>query len=109
MQIIVVGAGKVGTSLTAQLIREHRVTVIDQEPRLIENIINVYDVMGVCGNGADCETLEEAAVDKAELVVAATGSDEMNMLCCFFARKMGAKHTIARVRNPEYKIGRAHV
>ena len=51
MRIIVVGAGKVGTSLTAQLIREHRVTVIDQEPKLIENIINVYDVMGVCGNG----------------------------------------------------------
>lgn len=52
MRVIVVGAGKVGTSLTAQLIREHRVTVIDQEPKLIENIINVYDVMGVCGNGA---------------------------------------------------------
>ena len=57
MQIIIVGAGKVGTSLAAQLIREHRVTVIDQEPRLIENIINVYDVMGVCGNGASYEAV----------------------------------------------------
>ena len=65
MRIIVVGAGKVGTSLTAQLIREHRVTVIDQEPKLIENIINVYDVMGVCGNGASYEVQKEAEVCKA--------------------------------------------
>ena len=60
MQIIIVGAGKVGSSLTAQLIREHRVTVIDQEPKLIENIINVYDVMGICGNGASYEVQKEA-------------------------------------------------
>ena len=77
MQIIVVGAGKVGTSLTAQLIREHRVTVIDQEPRLIENIINVYDVMGVCGNGVDYETLEEAQVEQAELFVVSTQKDRV--------------------------------
>ena len=58
--------------------------------------------MGVCGNCADCETLEESGIDKAELYVAFTDSDEMNMLSCFLAKKMGAKHTVARIRNPEY-------
>ena len=103
MQIIVVGAGKVGTSLTAQLIREHRVTVIDQEPRLIENIINVYDVMGVCGNGASYEVQKEAEVGKADLLIATTSSDEINILACLVAKKLGVAHTIARIRNPEYE------
>ena len=76
MQIIVVGAGKVGTSLTDQLIREHRVTVIDQESRLIDNIINVYDVMGVCGNGASYEVQKEAEVGKADLLIATTVAPE---------------------------------
>ena len=102
MRIIVVGAGKVGTSLTAQLIREHRVTVIDQEPRLIENIINVYDVMGVCGNGASYEVQKEAEVGKADLI-ATTSSDEINILACLVAKKLGVAHTIARIRNPEYE------
>ena len=86
MRIIVVGAGKVGTSLTAQLIREHRVTVIDQEPKLIENIINVYDVMGVCGNGASYEVQKEAEVGKADLLIATTSSDEINILACLVAK-----------------------
>ena len=103
MQIIVVGAGKVGTSLTAQLIREHRVTVIDQEPRLIENIINVYDVMGVCGNGASYAVQKEAEVGKADLLIATTSSDEINILACLVAKKLGVAHTIARIRNPEYE------
>ena len=103
MQIIVVGAGKVGTSLTAQLIREHRVTVIDQEPRLIENIITVYDVMGVCGNGASYEVQKEAEVGKADLLIATTSSDEINILACLVAKKLGVAHTIARIRNPEYE------
>ena len=103
MRIIVVGAGKVGTSLTAQLIREHRVTVIDQEPKLIENIINVYDVMGVCGNGASYEVQKEAEVGKADLLIATTSSDEINILACLVAKKLGVHHTIARIRNPEYE------
>lgn len=103
MRIIVVGAGKVGTSLTAQLIREHRVTVIDQEPKLIENIINVYDVMGVCGNGASYEVQKEAEVGKADLLIATTSSDEINILACLVAKKLGVAHTIARIRNPEYE------
>ncbi len=103
MQIIIVGAGKVGTSLAAQLIREHRVTVIDQEPRLIENIINVYDVMGVCGNGASYEVQKEAEVGRADLLIATTSSDEINILACLVAKKLGVAHTIARIRNPEYE------
>ena len=103
MQIIIVGAGKVGSSLTAQLIREHRVTVIDQEPKLIENIINVYDVMGICGNGASYEVQKEAEVNKADLLIATTSSDEINILACLVAKKLGVAHTIARIRNPEYE------
>lgn len=103
MQIIVVGAGKIGSSLTAQLIREHRVTVIDQEPKLIENIINIYDVMGICGNGASYEVQKEAEVGKADLLIATTSSDEINILACLVAKKLGVAHTIARIRNPEYE------
>lgn len=88
MNIIVVGCGKIGSTLVESLSAEgHDVVALEKDAHVLEQITNMYDVMGVCGNGADCETLEEAAVDKAELVVAATGSDEMNMLCCFFARK----------------------
>lgn len=104
MQIIVVGAGKVGGSLTAQLVREHRVTVIDREPKLIENIINVYDVMGICGNGASYEVQREAGADRADLLIATTSSDEINMLACLVARKLGVPHTIARIRDPDYEL-----
>ena len=102
MRIIVVGAGKVGTSLTAQLIREHRVTVIDQEPKLIENIINVYDVMGVCGNGASYEVQKEAEVGTADLLIATTSSDETNILACLAAKRMGVTKTVAEVENIDY-------
>ncbi len=103
MKIIIVGCGKAGTSILASLVGEgNDVVAIDSSPAVIEEISNVYDVMCVCGNGADTETLEEAEVSKAELFVAATKSDELNMLACFVAERMGAKHTIARIRNPEY-------
>lgn len=103
MNIIVVGCGKIGTTILSSLVSEgHDVVALENDPAVLADITNIYDVMGVCGNGADCETLEEAGVDKAELVVAVTGSDEMNMLSCFLARRMGARHTIARIRNPEY-------
>jgi len=103
MKIVIVGAGKVGMTLTQQLALEHNVTVIDQVPQLINNIINVYDVMGICGNGASYEVQKEAAVDKAELLIATTSSDEINILACLVAKKLGVKHTIARIRNPEYE------
>ena len=102
MRIVIVGAGKIGSALTQQLAADHRVTVIDQNAQLIENIINVYDVMGICGNGANCEVQLEAGVDSADLFIAATSSDELNILSCLMAKKAGASHTIARVRNPDY-------
>lgn len=103
MNIIVVGCGKIGTTILANLVGEgHAVTAVDIDPAVITEINNIYDVMGVCGNGTDCDTLTEAGVQSANLVVAATASDEFNMLTCFLARKLGARHTIARIRNPEY-------
>ena len=103
MRIIIVGCGKIGTTIIASLVNEgHDVVAVDDNPDIIADITNTYDAMGVCGNGTDCETLAEAEVEKAELFVSVTGSDELNMLSCFIARRMGAKHTIARIRNPEY-------
>ena len=102
MKIVVVGAGKVGTALTRHLSAENRVTVIDQNPHLVDNIINIYDVMGVCGNGASYDVQKEADVEHTDLLIATTSSDEINILTCLVAKKLGVRHTIARVRNPEY-------
>lgn len=103
MNIIVAGCGKIGTSLVATLESEgHSLTVIDTDADVINEMTNIYDVMGVCGNATDCETLEQADVDKANLFISVTDSDELNMLSCYIARKMGAHHTVARIRNPEY-------
>lgn len=103
MNIMIVGCGKVGVSILSSLVAEgHNVTAVDTNAEVIEELTNVYDVMGVCGNGVDYETLEEAQVAQVELCVACTKSDELNMLSCFLAKKMGAKQTIARIRNPEY-------
>ena len=103
MNIVIVGAGKVGLTLTRQLIQEHRITVIDQSAQLIDNIVNVYDVMAVCGNGASYEIQMEAEVGKADLLIATATSDEINILACLVAKKLGVPHTIARIRNPEYE------
>ncbi len=103
MNIIVMGCGKIGTTIVESLIAEgHDVTAIDKNPDVITEITNVYDTMGVCGNGADCDNLSDAGIENADLFVAVSASDELNMLSCFIAKKMGAKHTICRVRNPEY-------
>ena len=102
MRIVIVGAGKVGVALTRHLSVENKVTVIDQNPHLVENIINIYDVMGVCGNGASYDVQKEAEVEHADLLIATTSSDEINILTCLVAKKLGVQHTIARVRNPEY-------
>jgi len=102
MKIIIVGDGKVGLALTRQLSREdHDITVIDSNPRVNETL-EKYDVMIVNGNGASLETLREAGVEEADLVIAATSSDEINMLCCVAAKYFADVHTIARVRNPAY-------
>ena len=103
MKIIIVGAGKVGLAVAQHLAAEHSVTVIDQNPALIDHVINVYDVMGVCGNGACADVQQEADVGRANLVIAAASSDEVNILICLVAKKLGVQHTIARIRNPEYE------
>ena len=102
MKIAIVGAGKVGTALTRHLSADNKVTVIDQNAHLVDNIINVYDVMGVCGNGASYDVQKEADVQHTDLLIATTSSDEINILTCLVAKKLGVRHTIARVRNPEY-------
>lgn len=103
MRIIIVGDGKVGLALVEQLSREgHDVTVIDSNQRVLDQSVEAYDVLVVRGNGAAMQTLQEAGAAQAELLIAATSSDEINLLSCIVARKLGAKHTIARVRNPEY-------
>ena len=103
MRIIVSGMGKVGKTIISNLVAEgHEVIGIDINTDVVQEIANLYDVMCVCGNGADSEVLTEAEIGKAELFVAVAGTDELNMLSCFIARNMGAKHTIARIRNPEY-------
>ncbi|MBO5911960.1 MAG: Trk system potassium transporter TrkA [Clostridia bacterium] len=103
MKIILVGCGNIGATIIASLVSEgHDIVAIDNDAAFLNEITNVYDVMGICGNGADSDVLDEAGACDADLFVSVTGSDELNMLACFLAGKMGAKHTIARVRNPEY-------
>ena len=103
MNVIIVGCGKIGTTLLRSLVAEgHNVLGVDVNPDVIARVTDLYDAMGVCGNGADCDTLTEASVEKADLFAAVTASDELNMLSCFLAKRMGAKHTVARIRNPEY-------
>lgn len=103
MKIIVGGCGHIGENLLANLVSEgHDVVVIDSSPAVITEVTNIHDVMGVCGNAADYETLESAGIKQADLFISATNSDELNMLACFLAKRMGAGYTIARIRNPEY-------
>lgn len=103
MNIVIVGCGKIGSTILSSLLAEgHDIVVVDSDPAVISDVSNIYDSMYVCGSGTDCDALQEAGVADAELFVAVTGSDELNMLSCFLAKRMGAKHTIARIRNPEY-------
>ena len=103
MKIIIAGCGKIGMTIVESLVKEgHDILIIDKDDAVIQEITNVFDVMGVCGNCVDSDVLEEANVEKAELYLAITDSDELNMLSCFLARKMGVKHTVSRIRNPEY-------
>ena len=103
MKIIVVGCGKIGTAIISGLVNEgHDVVAIDNSPAIINDTSNMYDVICVQGNGADYDTLLQADANDADVVIAVTGSDEFNMLSCFIAKRMGTKHTIARIRNPEY-------
>lgn len=103
MKLVIVGAGKIGATLVEKLSKEnHDIVLVDKDAKIVEQVVNRYDVMGVCGGGADRMILEEAGVNEADFVIACTSRDELNILCCMLAKKLGAKHTIARVRDPEY-------
>lgn len=103
MRIVVIGDGKVGNAIIRHVSREgHQVVVVDKNPNVVEDIVNRYDVMGICGNGASYQILKEADAGRAHVVIAVTASDETNMLACVLAKKLGAKSTIARVRGYEY-------
>lgn len=107
MNIIIVGCGKIGQKLAEKLSqeKEHNITVIDLRYNVVQDLINEYDIMGVCGSCSDLDTLTDAGVESADLLIAATGADELNLLTCFMAKKAGGCQTIARVRNPEYAKG----
>lgn len=103
MDIVIIGGGTVGAAICSRLATErHNITVVDTDSDALTEITNVCDAAGVVGNGADISVLRKAGTEKAELVIAVTSSDEINILCCAAAKKLGAAHTVARVRNPEY-------
>ena len=103
MKIIIIGDGKIGSVLAEQLSKEtHAVTLIDHHADPLEQSNKELDVMVVEGDGSSHLVQKEAGVETADLVIACTGADELNLLCCLIAKKLGAKHTIARVRNPKY-------
>ena len=103
MQIIIVGCGKVGYTLVEQLSGEaHNIVVVDIKEDRVRSITDELDAMGVIGNGTSFQTLLEAGIKHADLLIAVTNSDEQNLLCCVIAKKAGNCKTIARVRNPIY-------
>lgn len=103
MKIVIIGDGKVGHKLTMQLSEEnYDVVLIDQNEGKLKEAVNNLDILCITGDGADAEVQRQAGVPGADLVVACASTDEMNMLSCLLAKRLGAKHTIARVRNPIY-------
>ena len=103
MKVIIVGDGKVGFTLADHLSREdHDVTVIDTSEEALRRASELLDVMCVKGNGASITALRESGADSADVIIAATSMDEVNMVCCLTAKKLGTKFAIARVRNVEY-------
>ncbi len=103
MKIVVIGNGSVGEALIAAICSEgHNVTVIDESSEMVNSVVNKYDVFGVTGNGASIDVQKEAGVPESDVVIAVSPGDELNLLCCMIAKQLGAKHTIARVRDPRY-------
>ena len=103
MNIIIVGCGKVGEALAFELNTSgNNVTVIDQDSTKVKAIATKYDLLGVIGNGASRETQKDAGIDETDLLIAVTGNDELNLLCCLVAKKSAGCRTIARLKNPEY-------
>lgn len=103
LKIIIVGCGKVGTTLVEQLAQEgHDITIIDKNAEKIQTLSSMHDVMGIVGNGASYSVQKEAGIEDTDLIIAVTESDELNLLCCTVAKRVGDCAAIARVRNPEY-------
>jgi len=103
MKIVLVGGGKVGFALCRSLVAEnHDVVLIEQDEAVLNHIVSRYDIIGLLGNGADFAILEQASVQECDIFIALTEHDEVNMISAVLAKKMGAKETIVRVRNPEY-------
>ena len=103
MKVVIVGDGKVGGTIARQLSGEgHDIIVIDNNTSVLNNASNTMDIMSVEGNGASMLVQKRAGVPEADLLIAATSADEVNMLACLLGKKLGVPHTIARVRNPEY-------
>ncbi len=110
LNIIIVGCGVVGTALVEQLVLEnHDITVVDTSPQKVQKITDMYDVMGVVGNGASFSVQKDAGIIDADLIIAVTDSDELNLLCCTVASRVGHCATIAKVRNPEYSHELNHI
>lgn len=103
MKIIVVGAGKVGTALCRSLVEEkHEVILIEENEAVLKQVSKHYDILGIAGNGANFKILEQADIKDCDIFIAVTEKDEVNMISAVLAKKMGAKETVVRVRNPEY-------
>lgn len=103
MKIIVVGGGKVGKALCRSLVEEkHDVILIEENESVLKHVTKRHDIMGIVGNGANFKILQQADVQTCDIFIAITDKDEVNMVAAVLAKKMGAKETIVRVRNPEY-------
>ncbi|MGI6107931.1 MAG: Trk system potassium transporter TrkA [Lachnospiraceae bacterium] len=103
MKIMIIGLGKVGAALAEQLSAEgHDITVVDKDRSVVTKVTNQWDVRGSIGNGVSAETQKEAGIQDTDLMIAVTGEDEINLLCCLIAKKLGNCMTICRVRNPIY-------
>lgn len=103
LSIIIVGCGKVGMTLIEQLSKEgHDITIIDKNAAKVQEMSNLYDIMGLVGNGASYSVQMEAGIENADLIIAVTASDELNLLCCTVAKQVGDCAAIARVRTPDY-------
>ena len=110
MNIIIVGCGKVGQTLASELNEEgNNITIVDKDAEIVNAVAARCDVKGVVGNGATASVLREADIEDADLLIAVTGSDELNLLCCMVARGKSRCQVIARVKNPDYSTEAAHL
>lgn len=104
MNIVIIGLGTIGRNILKSLSAEdHTITIIDQSKDKVEELVERYDVLGVIGNGACLDIQKEANVKDSDMVIALTRNDELNIFACLTAKRLGSKHTVARVRNPDYR------